>query len=232
MSTQDSRQGESRNASLRRRETAAVPSVGPVYLSIYNRTPSDEFSYPSPYDLDPEIFVTDSPEYTRRCKIFIKKIRDSKCYRILLYATLLFISVKTTLLTSKYLPDCLDNIALIHTTTEMCLFGIFGSMCRLVPLIFGRFARESVEYIAGTPAGIFLFCFGLATIAELITMAVIVQQISCKPFVHGMANVNFGIFLMAILSSLIYLDELIVLLHPSHPCSLCNFMRSLCNCCR
>ncbi|GFY51349.1 hypothetical protein TNIN_106531, partial [Trichonephila inaurata madagascariensis] len=41
---------------------------------------SEDF-YRSPYDLDPEIFVTESPYYARRCKSFIKKIRNSKSLR-------------------------------------------------------------------------------------------------------------------------------------------------------
>ncbi|GFY56972.1 hypothetical protein TNIN_245861 [Trichonephila inaurata madagascariensis] len=219
--------GESRNASLWR-EAALTPPVGIRYLSLYNRTDSEEFFYRSPYDLDPEIFVPESPDYARRCKSFIKKIRNSKCYRTFFYTTLLLTSLRIMQLLWKYLPNCVENMELIYSTILMGVFSFVGSFQRLAALVIRRFATRYNDFVPW----IFLFSFGLATIAELIIMAVIIKKTPCKPFVHAMAYVNYGIFFLAILSSLVHLDVLIVLLHPSHPESLYNFMRSLCNCCR
>ncbi|GFY56974.1 hypothetical protein TNIN_245871, partial [Trichonephila inaurata madagascariensis] len=143
----------------------------------------------------------------------------------LFYATLLVISLRIWQLLRKYLLQCVDNIALISTAVYMCIFSFVGFLVSLAPLVLGRFATRYKKFVAW----ICLFSFGLATIVELIVMAVTTKTISCKPFVHGMAYVNCGIFLLAFLSSLIYLDVLIVILRPSHPESLYNFMRSICN---
>ncbi|GFQ71113.1 uncharacterized protein TNCT_59271 [Trichonephila clavata] len=161
---------------------------------------------------------------------FAKIIRNSLYYNIFFDVLLLTVSISALFLGMLFINECTRHFELIFMVLLMGVNGLLCSLSRMAPLVFSKLGMVGSKWIFKTCAVIFLTLFALIGFVEMVLMASFAKYVLCSTFVYYMVYVNFGVFLLGILTFFLYVEVLIDALMSLNPNSLLRWMRMLCTC--
>lgn len=224
---------DSRDASFDSNETVVVTDARVTFVDgPQDPTAANEVSDPPVYG---EIMnalerqTSFGEECSRIYKEFVKKIRNSKYYKIWFYTLFLVVSISALCLGVRYYNECFFNHELVSLVLLMGMVGVISTIFHVASLAIARLGVD-YEKVFEIPAAIFLLLFILMAIAEMAFFGIFMKHVFCRTFADYMEYVNLGIFIMGLVTFFFYIDVILNAFIPSNPNSLCIWMRLLCRC--